>query len=409
MEKIKFVVCGAGQRGTSLSRDVLTWFPEIKICGIFDPYIDKAEILAGVINDKIGYFPKVYDSYENMFAETNPDVALVATSWESHVPVSVYAMEKGVAVAMEVGAVYNEEECWALVDTYEKTKTPFFLLENCCYGKDELFATAMARKGEFGEIVYCHGAYRHDLRREVSFGELTRHYRNGEYSKRNRDNYPTHDLGPIAKLLNINRGNRMVSLVSRASKARGLAEYCKKNEEVAYLKDREFVQGDIVETLITCENGELISLRLDTTLPTYYSREFSVRGTKGSYEQNTNMVVLDGKFEEEFDTITFVKNEINNAEKYYDEFLPDNWKAMTEEKMKAGHGGIDILEFESFLDCLKNKKEMPIDVYDAASWMAVSYLSEISIANGGASVEIPDFTRGEYRRRKPKDVTEFGK
>lgn len=34
-------------------------------------------------------------------------------------------------------------------------------------------------------------------------------------------------------------------------------------------------------------------MRLDTTLPRRYCREFVVRGTKGLYNQNNNMVFVD--------------------------------------------------------------------------------------------------------------------
>lgn len=404
MKTIKFAVCGSGRRGASIAQSVLTSLKDVEICAVSDPYIDKATALADKINEKCGYRPNVYQGHFELFENESPDAVFVATSWESHIPVSLYAMERGVPVALEVGAVYTEDECWQLVDTYEKTKTPFMLMENCCYGKEELLATAMARAGKFGEIVYCHGAYMHDLRKQIAYGEIERHYRNEEYSKRNRDNYPTHDLGPIAKLLNINRGNRMISLSSRASKARGLNEYIKDKEELKYLSDRIFAQGDIVETIITCENGELISLRLDTTLPTYYSREFTVRGTKGIYEQKLNMALFDGEEMDEGGRVSYMKQEIDNATKYYDEYLPDIWKNITQEMIEAGHGGMDIFEFEAFCDCLRNGKEMPVDVYDAVAWMSVSYLTEKSIANDGQKIEIPDFTKGKYKTREPKDV-----
>ena len=407
MKKIRFAVCGAGRRGMALSRDVLAILPDVEICGVFDPYTDKAEELAEIIKEKAGYRPSVYDSNDELFESEKPDAVFVATSWEAHIPVALDAMERGIAVALEVGAVYSEKECRDLIEVYERTKTPFMLMENCCFGREELLATSMARDGLFGEIVYCHGAYMHDLREQISFGELRRHYRNGEYSKRNRDNYPTHDLGPIAMLLGINRGNRMVSLSSRASKARGLNEYCKNNEEVSYLADRAFAQGDIVETLITCENGELISLRLDTTLPAYYSREFTVRGTKGMYKQDTNMAVFDGDEIDHGGRIEYMIKEVNNAEKYHEKYLPDMWKNITSEMIEAGHGGMDIFEFEAFCYCLRSGKEMPIDVYDAAAWMSISYLTEQSIALGGASVEIPDFTDGAYKTRPLRDVTEL--
>jgi len=406
MKKLQFAVCGTGRRGASLARDTIIRLEDVELCALSDPYLDKAEECADVILERTGYRPRVYKSHEELFANEKPDAVFVATGWAQHVPVAIYAMERGVAVAMEVGAAYSEAECRALIETQERTGTPFMFMENSCYGKDELVSLAMARDGVFGEIVYCHGAYMHDLREQLSYGELRRHFRGAEYVVRNRDSYPIHDLGPIAKILNINRGNRMVSLSSRSSKARGLHEYILQKPELSYLKDQEFAQGDIVETLINCENGELISLRLDTTLPTYYSRELTVRGTKGLYEQGLNMVLLDGEPHTPGDPTGTYRTHLDNAKNYYDKYLPDIWKNITQEIKDAGHGGKDYFEFATFCDCLRTGKEMPIDVYDAAAWMSISYLTEQSIAQGGASVDIPDFTNGAYKYRKPNSVTD---
>lgn len=341
-----------------------------------------------------------------MFDELKPDAVLVATSWEEHIDVAIAAMKKGIAVAMEVGGAYNEKECFELVKTYEETKTPFMFMENCCFNRDELLVTNIARNGLFGEVVYCHGAYAHDLREEISYGDIKRHYRLKNYTERNCENYPTHELGPIAKLLNINRGNRMISLTSMASKSAGLHDYVQNKEELSYLKDREFKQGDVVDTLIKCENGELISLRLDTTLPRFYSREFTIRGTKGMYLQDNDSVLVEGDYDELWTTHEFMKKYNHNSVNY-EKYLPKIWKDVTQEILDAGHGGMDYFEFEAFFNALKNGEEMPIDVYDAASWMAITYLSEKSIANGGAPVEIPDFTNGAYKTRTPKDVIKF--
>lgn len=405
MKTIRFAVCGAGMRGSSLTQSDIIRLPDTVIPAVCDLYEDRATALADAILKKCGYRPNPYTNYREMLEQEKPDAVLIATAWEAHTEIAVEAMKRGIAVAMEVGGAYNEEECRVLVATWEKTKTPFMFLENCCFGKDELLATSMARKGLFGRVVYCHGSYAHDLRREIAYGDLDRHYRLRNYSTRNCDNYPTHDLGPIARLLGINRGNRMVSLVSRSSTAAGLHEYVTRKPELEYLRDREFPMGDIVETLITCENGELISLRLDTTLPRYYSREFTVRGTKGMYSQDNNIVVIDGDgFKENFTPSVTMRENNNNAERY-SEYLPKIWRP--ENQPTGGHGGMDYLEFLAFEDALREGKPMPIDVYDAAAWMSVTYLSEQSIKQGGAPVEIPDFTNGAYKTRQLTDVTEL--
>ncbi len=403
---MKLGLLGLGQRGYTMLEASIVHF-DVNIVAVCDLYEDRVENAQKLISEKMGQSPKGFTNADEFFAE-EMDAVLIMTSWESHVSLAITAMKKGIVTGLEVGGAYSVDDCFALVRAYEETKTPFMMMENCCFGKDELLATAMARKGMFGEIVHCSGKYGHDLRYEVSNGEKLRHYRLRNYLNRNCENYPTHELLPIAKLLNINRGNRMVSLVSVASKAAGVRDYIAehKDEIPAELHNATFKQGDIIDTIITCANGETIRLCLDTTLPRFYDRGFTVRGTKGMYMQTSNSVILDGKTPEYWEPALAMEKLLNNA-KEYEEHLPAVWKEMTEEKTKVGHGGMDGIELAIFFDCVENKKEMPIDVYDAASAMVISVLSEASIAQGGAPMTIPDFTSGAWISRKPKDVVEL--
>jgi len=43
----------------------------------------------------------------------------------------------------------------------------------------------------------------------------------------------------------------------------------------------------------------------------------------------------------------------------------------------------------------------PIDVYDAATWLSITPLSEQSVALGSQPMPIPDFTRGCWTVRQP--------
>ena len=420
MEKIRIVFCGCGHRAHGTGQAVMA-IDAYETIGVCDPYEDKAVGLADAFEKGKGVRPAVYTDHIKMFDELKPDAVVVVANWEVHVAISIDAMRRGIAVAMEVGGAYDEEECFELVRVYEETKTPFMFLENCCFNKDELWATSLVRNGLFGKVMYCSGAYGHDIRKEVAYGDINRHYRLRNYLTRNCDNYPTHELGPIAKILNINRGNRMLSLVSRASGSLAMHEYVQDKPELAALHNAEFKQGDMVETMITCENGELITIRLDTTLPRLYCREFVVRGTKGLYNENNNMVFLDdGEIDITTNRITFKDGTVseplhtfealhyfyNNAKKYEEEYLPEIWKNVTKEILEQGHGGMDYFEFEAFADCLMNGKEMPIDVYDAVSWMCITYLSERSLKTG-MPVEIPDFTNGKYKTRPTKDVIDL--
>lgn len=399
---INACVVGLGKRGFDLLKCVLLKNKDLNIVAVCDVYEDRIEKALEQVKEA-GQNAKGFTDYKEALKTENLNAVYVFTDWASHTDIAIHAMKKGIAVASEVGCEYSLENCYELVRVQEETGTPYMLVENCCWGESELLVTSMARKNLFGTIVHCSGSYSHDLRNEVAYGHETRHYRFDNYQRRCCDNYPTHDLGPIAKLLDINRGNKILTVSSFASKAAGLEEYIKDREDATQeMKNTTFNQGDIITTVLTCQNGETILLRLDTTLPRSYGRDFTVRGTKGMYTQDPNLIFFDGD-EENIDTVQFLKDNIDNATKYK-EHLPDFWKNVTPEAREAGHDGMDWFAYKTFSDALINGDEMPIDVYDAATWMAVSVLSEISISQGGAPQAMPDFTKGKWIKRPSKDV-----
>lgn len=396
MDTIQIGFVGLGCRGASLLKDVVLGQGE-QVTAVCDTYRDRAEKGGELVYEASGMRPQVYQDYREMIADKNVNTVIIATAWESHVEIAIAAMKAGKAVAMEVGGAYTLDQCYDLVRTYEETGTPFMFLENCCFGRREMMVLHMAELGVLGEVVHCSGGYQHDLRHEIVFGRENRHYRLRNYLARNCENYPTHDLGPIAKVLKINHGNRMMTLTSTASKAAGLHEYILQNKpEDEYLKNKQFAQGDIVTTVIRCANGETIVLTLDTTLPRYYSRGFTVRGTKGMYEETTDSVFLDSEEDRGHD-FDWRKVCAGNAEKYEEEYDHPVWKQYLKEGVQGTHDGMDWLEFKQFFQALREGTPMPVDVYDAVSWMAVTVLSEMSIQKGGAVMDIPDFTNGRWQ------------
>ena len=406
MKTVRIALIGLGCRGLGLLTGILLPLgteengKKYQVNAVCDVYEDRTEAGVKAVFDATGVRPFATTDYRETLTREDIDAVVIACSWEDHIRVAIDAMKAGKAAAMEVGGAYRLSDCFDLVRTQEETGTPFMFLENCCYGQRELTVTRMARAGKLGRIVHCAGGYQHDLRQEISYGKENRHYRLRNYLSRNCENYPTHELGPIAKLLDINNGNRLVSLTSTASLSAGLHEYIlDRKPEDKELAEAEFAQGDIVTTVIRCARGETITLTLDTTLPRFYSRAFTVRGTKGSYFEDMDAFFFDREHE---------KYEWNpaglrgNAGQYEKDWLHPLWG---ENKPQGSHGGMDWLVFSAFAEALIGGYRMPIDVYDAAAWMAVSALSEESIRNGSKPVEIPDFTGGKWEHRT--DLPDF--
>ena len=263
------------------------------------------------------------------------------------------------------------------------------LLENCCYGEYEMMVLNMVRLGLFGDIVACEGGYQHDIRTEILFGNKNRHYRLKNYLSRNCENYPTHELGPISQVLDINRTNYFSKLTSFSSGSLGLNDYARRHDDVdPEFRDTKFVQGDIVKTVIECSGGQLITLTLDTCLPRPYSRGFTVRGTRGMYSENENYIFLDSDHNED-DAMHWQKH-WNNAEMYLEKYEHPLWRDYKNDGVRGGHGGMDYLVYHDFAQCLIDGRPMPITVEDAAAWMAVTPLSEQSLKTG-KTVDFPRF------------------
>lgn len=399
MERIRVGIVGLGGRGYNLMEDILLPRENVDVVAVCDLYEDRVDAAADKVKEVRGVEPFKTVDYKALLDQPM-DAVLISNSWQQHTPVALLAMEKGIFPGMEVGAAYSQHELWQLVDTYERTGTPIMLLENCCYGRPELMVLKMVREGLFGEVVHGSGGYLHDLRDEIAFGRENRHYRLDNYRHRNTENYPTHELGPIAQAMNINYGNRMLTLSAFASKACGLNDYLERKKGSEYdLTGAPWCQGDIVTTVIRCSEGQTIVLTLDTTLPRAYSRGFTIRGTRGMYMEDNDSIFLDDVNDK--DHFTW-REHWGNAKDYYEQHEHPIWSRYFNEGVRGGHGGMDWLVFDAWLDAVANGTEAPIDVYDLASWMVIGTLAEDSIAMGGQPVAIPDFTKGMWMTREPR-------
>ncbi len=399
IRKVKVGIIGLGARGLPLVNACFLPMWEnglLEITAVCDYYEDRAEAGAKAVEEKTGVRPYCTTKWMEIIEHPDVEAVLVLTAWESHVDMCIAAMRAGKKVGTEVGGAYNIEDCFRLVRAYEETGIHCMMLENCCYGRRELMALNMARKGLFGTVVHCSGGYMHDLRDEIVNGDINRHYRQRNYMHRNCENYPTHELGPIMQVLDINRGNRFVKLNSVSSCAKGLHEFALEHRPDDPIAKADFAQGDIVTTILTCADGRTATLVLDTTLPRIYSRGFTVRGTKGMYCEDGNYVHLDG--ENEFAS---VGDKLNNLENYAEEYEHPIWKEYKANPI-GGHDGIDWLVYNAFIESVREDITPPIDTYDTATLMCVSCLSEQSIAQGGAAVAVPDFTSGKWIERDEK-------
>ena len=392
-EKIKFAVIGVSGRGSGMALELQS-VEGVEIVAVCDLYQDRVDDMVARFEKECGYRPDGYTDYKEMIKREDIGAVMISTTWITHSRIAVDCMKAGKHVGMEVGGAASIEECWELVRTSEETGKFCMLLENCCYDRFEMALFNMKRQGLFGEVVHTQGAYQHDLRDEIVLGRENRHGRLYNFMNRDGEVYPTHQLGPICKLLDINRGNRMVSVVSMSSKAKGLNQWIKDNKGEEYdLYGCDFTLGDVVTTMIKCAHGETILLTHECSLPRPYSRGYRIDGTKGMYTEDDNQIYIEGRSP---------KHEFERVEPYIEEFEHPLWKEYFQKGVhEAGHGGMDFLVLSAFAEAALNDTKPPIDVYDTAAWMAVTCLSEQSVAMGSHPIAFPDFTNGMWIDREP--------
>jgi len=335
------------------------------------------------------------------------DLIYTCTPWILHTPISVYAMESGKHVACEVPIARTLDDAWQLVETSEKTRKHCMMLENCCYDFFELLTLNMARQGMFGEIIHGEGAYIHNLmgmnfRKPLDDKQIddayTDMWRLKENATRNGNLYPTHGLGPICQVLNINRGDRLEYLSSVSTDDFTMApkekELVASDPFYAQWKDSKF-RGNFNTTIIRTALGKSIMVQHDVSSEHPYSRIHLVKGTKGMAVKYPKELIAIGD--------NWLKDE--EMKKITDEHTPEIVKRFGEQaRAVGGHGGMDFIMDWRLIDCLRNGLPLDENVYDGALWSSIAPLSEWSVANRSQTIDVPDFTCGSWKTNKPHGI-----
>ena len=409
MARIRLAFIGVGERGTAAVRRVATipGCTAVALCDLRQEAVEanrkwlKANVAgAGPVRAYSGSS----DCWKGACDDPNVDVVYVAVPAYLHARIALYAMNAGKHVLVEVPAANTIDDCWRIVETSERTRRHCMMLENCCYGQDELLAWNLCHQGVLGSLSHAEGAYIHNLtERQLENSFRNRHHGRQSYLRGNP--YPTHPLGPICLYLDINRGDRMDTIVSVSSGGFTWKDYIaatfKPNDWQSRL---EIDRGDINTSIIKTARGRTILLQADMTTPRPYSRINLVQGSRGcfwGYGYPARLAVAT-KPGGEIGKQWMPQEEFDDYAAKYRHPLWTSLGAIA--KKVGGHGGMDFIMDLRWAYCLQNGLPLDMDVYDLASWSAIVECSRRSDIAGGAPVEIPDVTRGAWRTAKPRTI-----
>jgi hypothetical protein len=410
LERVRVAVIGLSRGLTHVMSCLGIEFADV--VAVCDLRNERAVRAADAVEKRRGQRPAIYggteDIWEQMVERDDIDAVYIATPWNWHVPMALRAMERGKCAFIEVAAAVTVDDCWRLVDTSERTQRHCVILENCCYGENELFVLNLARAGVFGKLTHAECGYLHDLRSMLFSLGTEGDWRRNYHWQFDGNLYPTHGLGPVAQYLGVGRGDQFKYIVSASSPEQSLTEYRDEHQPNGGRHANEkYICGDVNTSLLKTELGRTILLQHTVVSPRPYSRINALYGTAATFFDYPARLAIDhpknyGLDAEGSEDWLGDKDLQTMREK----FTHPLWKKLAERARGGGHGGMDYVMNWRLLDCLRQGITPDSVVYDAAAWSSMIELSVRSVATGSAPVNVPDFTRGLWKTMKPLGIAE---
>ena len=413
MERIRVGLVGYGARGSIAVKRLLN-VPGVEITAVCDKLPERAAKGVAAVTAAGRAKPRAYDGEEGWKAlcdDDAVDVVYSCTPWALHGAIAVRGMESGRHVLTEVPGVMTIDECWACVETAERTRRHCMMLENCVYGEIELLMLNLVRTGALGEILHGEGGYVHDRRVSVFDDVYPDHWRLRWNVAHPGNSYSTHGLGPLANAMDLGRGDRMEYLVSLESKSANYRIAAERQFPADSWKRRlDFASGDSNTTLVRTAKGRSITLVHDVASPRVYSRINALSGTEGEIRDYPLRIFLQHP-SIDYDHAHHAWPEQKEIEALRAKYKHPLWKTMESRARDAkvmDHGGMSWLMDMRWAYCLRKGLPLDMSVYDLADWSAVAELSERSVRNRSAPQDFPDFTRGAWKTLAPRKlVTEI--
>jgi len=353
-------VCGQVGRGGRMV-GVLKSIPPIRVHALCD--ID-AEGLAKA-NEKLGV-PELYHDYDEMLDKSELDAVFIATPMDLHVPQSVAALRKGLHVLCEVTAAVSIEQCRQLVAAAKASKAVYMIGANYNYHRHVAVVREISMRGLFGTPYYAEGGYVADIKKIAELTPWRLKWQLGV----NGIPYVTHNLGIMMQWM---PGERVVAVCCSGS-----------GHHYRDPRGKPYTAEDSCTMLGKTTSGHQVVIRSDFLSNGPGMGVYNdLQGTEGSYQSprrggDVHRIWLSARNK---------KPEWTDLAEIEEEFLPEYWKKAIAD---GSNFHTDHFQAMAFVDAITGKAPNPAGVHEAMDLTLPGLISQLSIADGGRWMEVPD-------------------
>ena len=368
VNKLNLGIVGACGRGASFKAacDALGHVDIHAVC-------DTNETALGAVRERLGAREQ-YTDYATMLEKSELDAVIIGTPMHCHVPQAIAALQRNLHVLSEVTAGVSVEECRQLVLACKASRGVYMMAENYTYMRPNQMVRELVRQGLFGTPYYAEGEYLHELKHVKHETSWRRRWQTGV----DGITYGTHSLGPILQWM---PGDRVTRVCCEGTGARHTdaagKPYCQTSSTMLGKTARD----------------ALIKIRVDLLSDRPHAlTNYQLQGTDGCYESarapgDANRIWLRAlSRERKWSDLDAFAEIAELAAKY----LPARWREHGEAAQRAGHGGGDYIEVQDFVDAIEGKRPAEIGIHEAMDMTLPGLVSQQSILQGGAWLDVPD-------------------
>jgi len=347
--------------------------PNCEVTAVCDIRQDRLDILKKTYNCDVGY-----KNYKDMVADKNVDAIGVFTPAPLHVYMGIEAMNAGKHVISAVPACMDEEEGVELLEAVKRTGMLYMMAETSYYRREIISCRNWAEEKKFGEIIFSEAEYHHDGLIAIMYDDNgLPNWRHGFPPM----HYPTHCTGMIVPVT----GERLVEVVA-----------------TGWGDDHEVLQTNLYNNPFWSETAMFKTSGGHSARVAVYWK-VAAGGTERSQFWGTEMSYAMPRpggtpglvSKREQGTVKknhYTESKINISS--YDQ--PNHYELLPKPlRHNSGHGGSHTFITHEFVSAVLEKRQPSVDIYEALAYTIPGIYAHQSALEGGTTLKIPDYGKGE--------------